>query len=101
MDMQPILYIPYTGGNHRGDKRRNRRSFSALSAGVWLVMVTLSPPVFWQGNKNTLSLVFAYSALFHDVFKELNLFLSKYVAFGCSPNHRGAITQNSVMAWHW
>jgi hypothetical protein len=49
---------------------------------IWLVMVTLSPPVAvpkaWY--KNTLSLVMVYSPLFNDVFKALNLFLNKYAS---------------------
>ncbi len=50
-------------------------------------MVTLSPPlslfpnkIFRHGNKNTLSLVIVYLALFNNVFKAWNLFLDKYIA---------------------
>ncbi len=54
-----------------------------------------------HGNKNTLSLVMVYSALFNNVFEALNLFLNKYLAaaIACSPYHRGS-TQSSDMAWH-
>jgi hypothetical protein len=74
----------------RQGERRNRRSFSTLSAGVytttWLLMVTLSPPAavskheFIYRNKNTLSFVMVYSALFNNVFKALSLFFNKYLA---------------------
>jgi hypothetical protein len=36
--------------------------------------------IFRHGNKNTLSLVMLYSALFNNVIQALNLFLNKYVA---------------------
>ncbi len=63
----------------RQGERRNRSSFPTFSAGVytptWLVMVTLSLPAavskheFSYRNKNTLSFVMVYSALFHNVLK--------------------------------
>jgi hypothetical protein len=42
--------------------------------------VHLTPGIFWPENKNNLSLVMVYSALFYNVFKALNLFLNKYAA---------------------
>jgi hypothetical protein len=49
----------------------------------WLQIVHLLPclsKIFRHGNKYTLFLVKVYSALFNNAFKDLNLFLIKYVA---------------------
>jgi hypothetical protein len=60
---------------------------------------------FIYRNKNTLSFVMVYSALFNNVFKALSLFLNKYVAEiqfwqrHLAALHKGS-TENSDMAWH-
>ncbi len=87
-------------------------SFSAFSAGAYTTTCDcdgyneytfffVKARFLRHGNKNTLSLVVVYSALFNNVFKALN-FLNKYlaVAIACSPYRRGS-TQSSDMAWHW
>ncbi len=52
-----------------------------------LIIVTLNLPllrcprkIFRHANKNTLSLVMVYLALFNNIFKALNLFLNRYLA---------------------
>ena len=76
------------GRDHRADKGRGEKEGISLPSQLertpQLLMVTLSPPVavskqiFSHGNKNS-SLVLAYSALFNNAFKALNLFSNKYV----------------------
>jgi hypothetical protein len=53
----------------------NSENVSALSAAVHLLLCPSK--IFRHGNKNTLFLAMAYSALFKNAFKALDLFLNK------------------------
>jgi hypothetical protein len=78
--------------NHREEKGRGEKGGVSLPFQLkrtpstpqpWLVMVTLSPPLFlskqdfkpWK-QKYSFSLGMVYSALFNNVFKAFNLFLN-------------------------